>query len=73
MKFEDLSPELQAKADACEAPEELLELAKEEGIELSDEDLENISGGWRKHKHRRVVEPNSTDQDGPEARGGLFV
>jgi hypothetical protein len=45
MNFEDLTPELQEKAKACKSPEELLALAKREGIELSDEQLEGIAGG----------------------------
>lgn len=46
MNFEDLSPELREKAKACKSPEEMLALAQEEGYELSDEQLENIAGGW---------------------------
>ena len=46
MEFKDLTPEQQAKARACKTPEELLALAKAEGYELSDEDLEMVSGGW---------------------------
>lgn len=46
MDFEDLTPEQQAKARACKTPEDLLALAREEGLELSDEELENMSGGW---------------------------
>ena len=38
-------PELQEKARACKSPEEILALAKEEGYELSDEELEAVSGG----------------------------
>lgn len=49
MKFEDLTPELQAKAAACQTDEELLALAKDEGYELSVEELEGISGGWGCH------------------------
>ena len=45
MNFEELTPEQQEKARACTTPEELLALAKEEGIELSDTDLETVSGG----------------------------
>ena len=45
MQFEDLTPEQQEKAKACKSPEELLELAKAEGYELSDGDLEAIAGG----------------------------
>ena len=35
-----------AKIKACKNQEELLTLAKEEGIELTDEQLEAISGGF---------------------------
>ena len=56
MKFEDLSPELQEKAMACETAEDVFELAKAEGIELSEEDLELVSGGfkgWKEPLKRR--------------------
>ena len=46
MNFEDLTPEQQQKAKACKTPEDILALAKEEGYELSDEELAGISGGW---------------------------
>ena len=46
MDFKDLSPELQEKAKSAKSPEELLAMAKEEGYELSDKDLEGVSGGW---------------------------
>lgn len=46
MNFEDLSPELQEKVKACTSPEELFELAKDEGVELSEEQLDAVSGGW---------------------------
>ena len=45
MNFEDLAPELQKKAKACKSPEELLALAKAEGYELSDAELEQVAGG----------------------------
>ncbi len=45
MEFKDLAPEQQEKARACNTPEELLALAKEEGIELTDEQLEAVAGG----------------------------
>ena len=45
MKFEDLSPELQEKARECKSNEELLALAEEAGIALSDEELEQVAGG----------------------------
>ena len=45
MEFKDLSPELREKAKACKSAEEIQALAKEEGYELSDEELETVSGG----------------------------
>ena len=45
MRFEDLTPELQEKAKSCSTPEEMFALAKEEGMELTDEELEAVSGG----------------------------
>ena len=43
--FKGLSEEQIAKVKACKSQEELLKLAKEEGIELNDEQLEAVSGG----------------------------
>lgn len=40
-----LTKEQIAKAKTCKTPDELLKLAKEEGIELTDEQLTAISGG----------------------------
>ena len=45
MKFDELSPELQSKARKCKTPEEILALAREEGYEVTDEELQTISGG----------------------------
>ena len=45
MKFEDLTQEMQVKARACKTPEDILALAKQEGYDLSDEELEAISAG----------------------------
>ena len=45
MKFEDLSPDLQEKAKGCKSAEDILALAKDEGYELSDDELESVSGG----------------------------
>ena len=40
-----LSEEQVAKLGECNSKEEILKLAKEEGIELTDEQLEVVSGG----------------------------
>ena len=46
MNFENLkNPELQEKLRAAKTTDELLALAKEEGLELTDEQLEAMSGG----------------------------
>lgn len=45
MGFDELSPELQEKAKACNTPEELKALCSEEGIKLSDEEIMGLAGG----------------------------
>ena len=45
MDFDKLPDDLKEKASKCENMEELLDLARSESIELSDEVLDNISGG----------------------------
>lgn len=45
MDFEDLTPEVLKSAKACTTPEELIELARREGYELTDEQLESFAGG----------------------------
>ena len=43
--FNDLTPEQMEKARACKNASELVELAKAEGVELTDEQLDAIAGG----------------------------
>ena len=45
MDLNELTPEQKEKARACKTIEEIVELAKEEGIELSDAQLEEVAGG----------------------------
>ena len=44
--FDGLSDDLKKKATECHTSEELMELAKTEGIDLTDEQLDAISGGF---------------------------
>lgn len=45
MDLKDFTPEQIEKARACSTPEELFALIKEEGVALSDDMLDQISGG----------------------------
>ena len=45
MNINDFTPEQIEKAKACTSTEELVELAKKEGVELTDKMLEEIAGG----------------------------
>ena len=50
MRYEDLSDEQKKMVSECNSPEEVLELAKNEGYTLSDEELEAINGGVKHSK-----------------------
>ena len=43
--YDSLSDEMKAKVANCKTADELMEFAKSEGIELTDEQLDAISGG----------------------------
>ena len=46
MNFEDLkTPELQEKLKACNTPEDIFEIVKTEGIDLTEDDLKALAGG----------------------------
>ena len=45
MVFDDLTYEQKARAMACKTTDELVALAKAEGVELSEEQLDSIAGG----------------------------
>lgn len=45
MNFDDISPELREKVLACKSEEELIQIAEEHGMQLTDEQVTAISGG----------------------------
>ena len=45
MDINKLTDEQKAKIEG-KSPEEILAIAKEEGYELTEEDLKKVSGGW---------------------------
>ena len=47
MKFDEIKdPELQQKLKLAKTPEDVLEIAKDQGVELSLDELDAVSGGW---------------------------
>ena len=56
MEFDEITQELKDRARACKTPEEVLELARDEGIALSDAELEQIAGGKGKWAHEECAD-----------------
>ena len=50
MNYSDLTAQQQEQLNGCTTAEELLALAKSEGVELTDDQLDAVSGGieWDK-------------------------
>ena len=57
MDYKELTPEQKERARACKTTEELVALAQEEGVDLTDEDLDAISGGWGTCNEYQFVPP----------------
>ena len=57
--YDSLSDDLKAKVANCKTGEELVSLAEKEGIELTDDQLDAISGGatWTCDSHSNDVDP----------------
>ncbi|MDO4538551.1 MAG: hypothetical protein Q4B54_10355 [Coriobacteriales bacterium] len=50
MEFQDLTREQKDKFAACSTPEEIMAVVQEEGIDLTDEQMEMVSGGGARKK-----------------------
>ena len=48
LDIKDVPEDIRKRAEACKTPEELLALAREEGYELSEEELDAVSGGFNR-------------------------
>ena len=64
-----LTDEQIAKVKSCKNNDEILKLADEEGVELSDEQLKAVSGGFcssekKKDEENQNNDQNNTDKDG---------
>ena len=46
MNYRDLTAQQQEQLKGCTTAEELLALAKSEGVELTDDQLEQVAGGF---------------------------
>ena len=75
-----LSEEQIKKVEACKDSEEILSLAKAEGIELTDEQLEAVSGGGCMNPTTKCPECGSKDvketvkeELNPDSGGGSFT
>ena len=75
--FKGLTEEQIKKVEACKSSEEIIELAKAEGIELTDEQLEAVSGGGCLGLSVKCSECGSKDvketveeYDNPDSGGG---
>ena len=61
--FGNLTDELKTKAKQCKNPEELLKLAGAEGIDLTDEQMDAISGGWNKDEESIKYPTDGVEED----------
>ena len=62
--WENLTDEQKEKAKACKTADELIKLAGEEGIELPDEALETVAGGYLFQEHGSKCIEIIRDSDG---------
>ncbi|MDO4538498.1 MAG: type A2 lanthipeptide [Coriobacteriales bacterium] len=63
MQIEDLSPEMLEEMAACQTTEEIVKLAMKSGQELTDEELDQIAGGfWYARVNKDCPNCHSTDK-----------
>ena len=69
-----LTEEQIARVKACKSTEEMLALAKNEGIELTDEQLEAVSGGCTMPEPKPIVCPQcgKSDYDEKTYTDGIY-
>ena len=78
MKLEDMTPEQMEQVKKCETPEECMAFMAENGIELSDELLDSITGGGGQYSaHTPILycpdgQRHQFRYTGNERSGGLF-
>ena len=63
MDFKDLTPEQKERVRNAKTPNDLLQLAKEEGYELTDDEIENISGGANWTEFSGAPQPKCKDKE----------
>jgi len=52
MEYEELSEEQKEIVESVSSPEEIVHLASQQGVKLTDEELEEVSaGGWNNPDH----------------------
>ena len=75
-----LTKEQIAKVEACKSQEEILSLAKDEGVELTDEQLRSVTGGGcndedEKKNHRKIDSKNGDPDpnDDPTKAGNPLI
>ena len=54
MEYEELSEEQKEIVESASSPEEIVHLASQQGVKLTDEELEDVSAGGWNHSDRHV-------------------
>ena len=69
MKFPELSEDVKQRLKNCKDGDELIKLASEHGVELTDEQLEGVSGGsWATKCPKEGCDPYGTPRPEPDSK-----